>query len=51
MLKVKRFINELMTSNCYVVYEDGFDDCIVVDPASRDCLNEISFFEEHKLKP
>jgi len=40
MLKVKRFINELMTSNCYVVYEEGFDDCIVVDPASRYCLND-----------
>jgi hydroxyacylglutathione hydrolase len=51
MLKVKRFINELMTSNCYVVYEEGFDDCIVVDPASRYCLNEISFFEKHKVKP
>jgi glyoxylase-like metal-dependent hydrolase (beta-lactamase superfamily II) len=51
MLKVKRFINELMTSNCYVVYEDGFDDCVVVDPASKDCLNEIAFFKEHKLKP
>lgn len=51
MLKVVKFINELMSSNCYVIYDDIQNDCIVVDPASKLCINEIAFFEEKKLNP
>lgn len=51
MIKVIRFINELMTSNCFIIYDEMYADCLVVDPASRESLNEIAFFEENNIKP
>ncbi len=45
MLKVERFINELMTSNCYVVYDEDTKRCLVIDPASEKSLREIQFIE------
>jgi len=51
MLKVKRFINELMSSNCYIIFDETFDDCIVIDPASEKCVEEQSFFNEKGITP
>lgn len=50
MLKVERFVNELMTSNCYLVYNDDSMKCIVIDPGSEKSLREIEFIEEHHLQ-
>ena len=50
MLKVERFVNELMTSNCYVVYDEGTKRCIVIDPGSEKSLREIDFIEAHQLQ-
>lgn len=47
MLKVERFINELMTSNCYVVYDEDTKRCLVIDPASEMSLREIQFIEDN----
>lgn len=49
MLKVERFINDLMTSNCYVVYDEVTKGCLVIDPASEKSLREIQFIEERGL--
>lgn len=49
MLKVERFINELMTSNCYVVYDNDMKRCLVIDPASEKSFREIKFIEEKGL--
>lgn len=49
ILKVERFINELMTSNCYVVYDEDTKHCLVIDPASENSLREIQFIEEKRL--
>lgn len=49
MLQVQRFINELMTSNCYVVYDEDTKSCLVIDPASEKSLREIQFIEEKDL--
>ena len=49
MLKVQRFINELMTSNCYVVYNEDIKRCLVIDPASERSLHEIEFIEKNGL--
>ena len=49
MLKVKRFINELMTSNCYLLYEDETIRAIAVDPGSEKMLDAIAFIEDHHL--
>lgn len=50
MLKVERFVNQLMTSNCYVVYDADTKKCLVIDPASEKSLEEIHFIEENGLK-
>ena len=49
MLKIKRFVNELMTSNCYVVYDEDAKRSLVIDPASEKSLREIQFIEENGL--
>lgn len=49
MLKVERYINELMASNCYIVWDDVTLRCIVIDPASEHSLREIKFIEERNL--
>lgn len=46
MLKVERFINELMNSNCYVVYDEDTKRCLVIDPASERSIREKEFIEE-----
>lgn len=43
MLKIKRFINELMTSNCYIVWDDVTMGVLVIDPASEHSLREIEY--------
>lgn len=50
MLTVERFVNELMTSNCYLVYDGDTKKCIVIDPGSEKSLREIDFIEEHHLQ-
>lgn len=49
MLKIERFVNELMTSNCYVVYDDNTKRCLVIDPGSEKSLREIEFIEKNNL--
>ena len=49
MLKVERLVNELMTSNCYVVYDEDSKHCLVIDPASEKSLREIDFIENKGL--
>ena len=49
MLKVERFVNELMTSNCYVVYDEDTKRCIAIDPGSEKSLREIEFIENENL--
>lgn len=49
MLHVERFINQLMTSNCYFVVDDESMHCICIDPASEASLREIEFIEKNGL--
>lgn len=49
MLKIQRFVNELMTSNCYVVYDEDTKRCLVIDPGSEKSLREIEFIEKNLL--
>lgn len=49
MLKVKRFINELMSSNCYIVVDEASKHCICIDPASEKSSREIAYVEDNKL--
>lgn len=49
MLKVERFVNELMTSNCYLVYDEDTKRCLIIDPGSEKSLREIEFIEDKNL--
>lgn len=49
MLKVERFVNELMTSNCYIVADEASKHCICIDPASEKSLCEIDYIESNGL--
>lgn len=50
MLKIHRIVNELMNSNCFVVYDEGVRHCIIIDPGSKESLREISFIKENNLR-
>lgn len=50
MLRYQHYVNELMTSNCYVIYDESTKHCIVIDPGSEKSDREISFIREHNLK-
>lgn len=49
MLKIERFVNELMTSNCYIVYNEDTKRCLVIDPGSEKSQREIEFIEKNNL--
>ena len=49
MIKVRRFINQLMSSNCYIVYDDITRKAVVIDPGSEKSEREILFIEKNQL--
>lgn len=49
MIRVERFINELMTSNCYIVVDEASNHCLCIDPASERSLREIDYIETNNL--
>ena len=46
---VERFVNQLMTSNCYVVVDDKAKRCVCIDPASEKSEREIAMIERGGL--
>lgn len=48
---VERYINELMTSNCYIVVDKVSKSCVVIDPGSEKSLREIKYINTRGLKP
>jgi hydroxyacylglutathione hydrolase len=51
MYKVEKFVNKLMTSNCYVVYAENYSSCIVIDPGTEKSDEAISFIDLNGLHP
>ena len=49
MLHVERVINQLMTSNCYIVVDEDSRHCFCVDPASEKSEREIEYIEQNGL--
>lgn len=47
MITVERFVNELMTSNCYIVADEASKHCVCIDPASEKSLQEIEYIESN----
>lgn len=50
MIKVQRFINQLLSSNCFIVYDDETMSSLVIDPGSKNSENEITFMESNHLR-
>ena len=50
MIKVESFVNELLASKCYAIIDDVLNSCIIIDPASKECLQEIELIERLRLK-
>lgn len=51
MIKVERFINQLMTSNCYIVVDEESKSCLVIDPGSVESKREIDYINTKGLTP
>ena len=49
MLHVERLINQLMSSNCYLVVVEESKHCICIDPASEKSEREIEYIEKNGL--
>ena len=49
MIKVEKYVNQLMTSNCYVVFDNCTKRCVVIDPGSEKSEREIAFLERYGL--
>lgn len=48
-LRIERFINELMSSNCYLVVDEESKHCLCIDPASEKSEREIEYIEQNNL--
>ena len=48
---VERYVNELMTSNCYIVVDEVSKSCVVIDPGSEKSSREIEYINTRGLKP
>ena len=48
---VERYVNELMTSNCYIVVDEEPKSCVVIDPGSEKSLREIDYIRTNGLEP
>jgi len=50
-MRVERFVNELMSSNCFVVSLADSDRCIVIDPGTENCVELMTYLDDNGLKP
>ena len=52
MLRIHRFINRPVTSNCFVLFDkEKGDDCIIIDPGSKNELELFEFINKEVLRP
>lgn len=40
-----------MSSNCFVIYDDDVDTCVIVDPGTEKCGEIIHFLDSKQLRP
>ncbi len=48
---IEQIKNRPIDSNCYVLYQTGYSNCLVIDPGTADCNDLIQFLDEHQLVP
>jgi glyoxylase-like metal-dependent hydrolase (beta-lactamase superfamily II) len=50
-MKIHRFINTPVPSNTYVIEDESFKECVVIDPGTNGSEEIISFIRSNWLKP
>ncbi len=50
MVRIERFINQLISSNCYLVVDDEARSCLCIDPGSEKSEREIKYISDNSLK-
>jgi hydroxyacylglutathione hydrolase len=50
-VQVRIFKNEPIDSNCYVIYDDNYRSCIIIDPGTNGSAEIIKFINIKKLIP
>lgn len=48
---IAKFINELMSSNCYVISNEDTSSCIIIDPGSEEEKEVIDYIEKKAIIP
>lgn len=48
---IKHIKNKPVESNCFVLYQQGKSNCIIVDPGNPDCNELLIFLEAQQLEP
>lgn len=52
MIEIRQFINNPASSNCFLIFDrECGDDCLIVDPGSKDCSSLLAFLKQEKLNP
>lgn len=49
-MNVRRFINSPVSSNSYLICNEGFKECVIIDPGSKNVTELMSFLDENDLK-
>lgn len=47
---IKRLINKPISSNCFVIYQERHQDCIIIDPGTADNSELTAFLKQRKLQ-
>lgn len=50
-MSIERFVNQLMTSNCYIVVDEFSKTCVIIDPGSVESSREIEYIKNQGLTP
>lgn len=48
---IERYVNQLMTSNCYIVIDESSKSCVIIDPGSVESIREIEYIKNQGLTP
>lgn len=49
MIRVQRFVNQLLSSNCFIVFNKETNKSVVIDPGSEKSEEVISFVEQNNI--
>ncbi len=51
MIRIERFVNRPVQSNCFILYNEKTFEAIIIDPGNEDNSNINAFISNHRLVP